>query len=239
MATGYVISDLHMFARWSSPGNYVEQMHQAANEADFFILNGDIFDLRWSILPGIDATIDAAIDWLDKFASDHPNCTVYYILGNHDAFEGLGRRVDELSRQIENFQWRSAYLRMGSVLLTHGDLFWHAQRHPFERTLAPSALRITRLIGWAYHFVHTIQATRIFHALWPPQRCARHIEQSLAYAPKEMTDGITDIYCGHTHVAVSDFDHAGITFHNTGSGIKGLRCNMCKFSIPDGCEISQ
>ena len=228
-----------MFARWSSPGKYIEQMHQAAGEADFFVLNGDIFDLRWSVLPGVGATIDAAIDWLGKFAAAHPNCTIYYILGNHDAFEGLASRVDELSTRVENFQWRPAYLRMGSVLLTHGDLFWHQQRHPFERTLAPTAFRITRMIGWVYHFVHTIQATRIFHALWPPSRCARHIEQALASATDEMTNGITDVYCGHTHVAASDFVHNGVTFHNTGSGIRGLRCNMCKISLPDQCEVSQ
>ena len=239
MPTGYVISDLHMLTRWSHPRKYIEQMHRAAEAADFFVLNGDIFDLRWSILPGIDATIDAAIDWLGKFAEAHPNCTVYYILGNHDAFDGLARRTDELSNEIENFQWRPAYLRMGGMLFTHGDLFWRDRRNPFERQLQTSVIRIARVIGWAYHVIHTIQATRIFHAMWPPGRCARHIEQSLTGAPREMTDGITDVYCGHTHVAVSDFAHAGLTFHNTGSGIRGLRCNMCKVSIPDGCEVSE
>jgi UDP-2,3-diacylglucosamine pyrophosphatase LpxH len=238
MPTGYVISDLHMFARWSHPRKYVEQMHQAAKQADFFVLNGDIFDLRWSILPGVEATIQAAIDWLTTFAKDHPNCTLYYILGNHDAYEGLAARTEGLAGEIENFQWRAAYLRIGGTLFTHGDLFWRDGRNPFERRLQPSAVRITRVIGWVYHAVHTIQATRIFHAMWPARRCARHIEQSLAAAPSEMTSGITDVYCGHTHVAVSDFVHEGITFHNTGSGIRGLRCNMCKVSIPAGCEVS-
>ncbi|MBC8372298.1 MAG: hypothetical protein ISS69_08100 [Phycisphaerae bacterium] len=49
MPTGYVISDLHMFARWSKPGKYLEQMHEAASGADFFVLNGDIFDFRWGV----------------------------------------------------------------------------------------------------------------------------------------------------------------------------------------------
>jgi len=238
MQKGYVISDLHMFARWSHPRKYVKQMHQAARGADFFVLNGDIFDLRWSILPDVEATIDAAIDWLGEFANAHPNCTVYYILGNHDAFEGLASRVDDLARKTKNLQWRPAYLRMGGVLFTHGDLFWRGERSSFDRSLPTSAVRITRVIGWAYHLIHTIQATRVFHAMWPAMRCARHIERSLANAPKELTDGITDIYCGHTHTAVSDFVHNGLTFHNTGSGIRGLRCNICEASVPDGAEVS-
>lgn len=228
-----------MFARWSRPGKYIERMNQAARQADFFVLNGDIFDLRWSVLPGIEATVDAAIDWLERFATDHPDCTVYYVLGNHDDFTGLASRLTELAERIDNFEWRPAYLRIGGALFTHGDLFWRDGRNPFNRRLQTSAVHISRLVGWIYHLIHTIQATRVFHAMWPPRRCASHIAKSLANAPKGMTEGITDVYCGHTHVAVSDFAHKDITFHNTGSGIRGLRCNMCKVSSTDGCEVSQ
>jgi UDP-2,3-diacylglucosamine hydrolase len=239
MPTGYVISDLHMFARWSHPRKYIDRMQAAAAGADFFVLNGDIFDFRWSILPGVEATTDAAVDWLGRFATAHPDCTVYYVLGNHDAFTGLARRLDKLAGKTENFQWRPAYLRMGGVLFTHGDLFWRDGRNPFERRLPAAVVRITRLVGWVYHLIHTIQATRVVHAMWPARRCAAHIRKSLTGAEEELTRGITDVYCGHTHVAVSDFEYKGITFHNTGSGIRGLRCNMRKVSIPDGCEVSQ
>jgi len=239
MPTGYVISDLHMFARWSKPGKYLAQMHEAASGADFFVLNGDIFDFRWSILPGVEATIDAAVDWLAQFAGAHGDCTVYYILGNHDGFAGLAERVAQLSEETENFEWRPAYLRMGGVLFTHGDLFWRDGRNPFRRRIPATARRIMPLIGWVYHLIHTIQATRLIHAMWPAWRCARHIVKSLTGVEKELARGITEIYCGHTHVAASDFAYQGITFHNTGSGIRGLRCNMCKVSIPDGCEVSR
>ena len=228
-----------MFARWSRPDEYLVRMRHAAFDADFFVLNGDIFDLRWSILPGVQATIEAASDWLREFTAAHPNCTVYYVLGNHDAYEGLAARMEHLSGEVDNFQWRPAYLRIGDVLFTHGDLFWHDSRNPFQRTLHTSATRITRAIGWVYHLIHTIQATRLVHAIWSPRRCARHIAKSLSGVPEHLTRGITDIYCGHTHVAVSDFEYEGIMFHNTGSGIKGLRCNMCKVTIPDGCEVSR
>jgi UDP-2,3-diacylglucosamine hydrolase len=228
-----------MFARWSRPSKYIERMGEAAFEADFFVLNGDIFDFRWSVLPGVEATLDASIAWLSDFATAHPDCTVYYILGNHDAFTGLTHRLAKLTDEIENFQWRPAYLRMDGVLFTHGDLFWRDGRNPFDRRIPPAVLRISPLLGWIYHLIHTIQATRLVHAMWPPRRCAAHIAKSLSSGSKELTRGITDVYCGHTHVAVSDFEHKDITFHNTGSGIRGLRCNMRKVSVPDGCEVSQ
>jgi len=227
-----------MFARWSSPGKYAERMDQAAGRADFFVLNGDIFDFRWSILPGVEATLDAAIDWLAAFAAAHHNCTVYYILGNHDGFATLADRVAKLAEEMDNFEWRPAYLRMGDILLTHGDLFWREGRNPFQRRLPDSAIRITRAIGWLYHFIHTIQATRLVHALWPARRCARRIAESLAAAPQELAAGINEVYCGHTHIAVSDFACGDITYHNTGSGIRGLSCNMLEIVTPDGCEVS-
>ena len=43
METGYVISDLHVFAGWSWGDRYLERMHEVADGADFFVLNGDIF----------------------------------------------------------------------------------------------------------------------------------------------------------------------------------------------------
>jgi len=240
MQTGYVISDLHMFARWSWADRYIDRMHAAAGEADFFVLNGDIFDFRWTTMPSIAHSVDAAVDWLGEFAAAHPDCTVYYVLGNHDGFAGLADRVALLAGETDNFDWRPAYLRMGGVLFTHGDLFWRKGRNPFERRLAATARRISPAIGWVYHLVHTIRCTRIFNMMWRARRCVRRIVRSLADAPAGLTDGITDIYCGHTHVAVSDFavKADGLTFHNTGSGIKHLRCNMCRVSIPNGGTVS-
>jgi UDP-2,3-diacylglucosamine pyrophosphatase LpxH len=164
---------------------------------------------------------------------------VYYVLGNHDGFTGLSSRLRELSSEMENFEWRPAFLQMGDVLFAHGDLFWHGGRNPFERRLPTTLKHISSLLGWAYHLIHTIQATRLVHALHPPSRCAKQIVKSLNNGPEKRTRGINSIYCGHTHVPVYDFSHENIAFHNTGSGIKGLQCNMCSITVPDDCEISE
>ena len=35
-------------------------------------------------------------------------------------------------------------------------------------------------------------------------------------------DGVTDVYFGHTHGPVLNFEHRGLRFHNPGSAITGL-----------------
>lgn len=231
MQTGYVISDLHVFAGWSWADKYLGRMHEAAARADFFVLNGDIFDFRWSALGGTTVTLEAAAAWLARFAAAHPECRVYYVLGNHDGFAALAERMGRLAAELENFDWRPAYLRMGGVMFAHGDLFWRKGLNPFERPLAAAIRRFGPPLSWLYHCIHAIRATRVLHLKSRPPRCARRIVRSLAGAPAELTDGLTDIYCGHTHVAVSNFAYRGLTFHNTGSGIKHLKCNMCKVTI--------
>jgi len=239
MQTGYVISDLHVFASWSWVGKHLDRMHEAAEGADFFVLNGDIFDFRWSTLGGAEATLGAAVEWLDRFAAAHPGCRVYYVLGNHDGFAGLAHRMEGLARERENFEWRPASLRMGSVLFAHGDLFCMEGQNPFERPMAAGGRRFGGPLSWLYHGIHTIHGTWVVHRRFTPLWLARIIVRSLAGAPSELAAGITDVYCGHTHVAFSDFVYQGLTIHNTGSGIKHLNCNLCKVSIPEEGDLRQ
>ena len=73
----------------------------------------------------------------------------------------------------------------------------------------------------------------------PPEQTAREIADALGVVVKSLflieetkllalTDGLTDIYLGHSHLPFSDFSYAGLTFHNTGSTIRGLEWNMLK-----------
>ena len=81
---GHVISDLHMFARWSAADEYMDQIHAAAARSDFFVFNGDTFDFRWATLPTVEDAVEAAVDWLRAFLSRYPGCQFFYVLGNHD-----------------------------------------------------------------------------------------------------------------------------------------------------------
>ncbi len=84
MASGHVISDLHLFAHRSVADSYMRDIRRAAAESDFFVLNGDIFDFRWSTLPTADDSLDAAVAWLRALVTEHPHCRFFYTVGNHD-----------------------------------------------------------------------------------------------------------------------------------------------------------
>ena len=46
-----LVSDLHLFSRRSRAGDYLPAIHRAADEADLFVLAGDIFDYKWAHQP--------------------------------------------------------------------------------------------------------------------------------------------------------------------------------------------
>ena len=49
-SSGYVVSDLHLLTRRTAAGSHRSRLTTAAAAADYFVLNGDIFDFRWSTL---------------------------------------------------------------------------------------------------------------------------------------------------------------------------------------------
>lgn len=229
--SGYVISDLHLFAKRSVAARYQHAMHAAAEKADFFVLNGDIFDFCWTTLASIERTMAAACKWLEDLATAHPRCRFIYVLGNHDGLEPFARRLETLCRHVPNLQWHPSYARIGTSLFFHGDIPLGKRRGTiFQRKLA----RLGSRRGWAIKAGYDlVVATRLHKGVaslhWAP-RCSRRIMRMLNTNHSEILHGVTDIYFGHTHRAVSNHHHEGIRFHNTGSTIEGLRCNLLKVS---------
>ena len=226
METGYVISDLHLFTHRTAADGYAAAMSAAAGEADFFVLNGDIFDFRWTTLPSIEATADAAIEWLDALARKHPTCRFFYVLGNHDGLEFFADRLDALAERTPNFEWRPSHLRVGKALFLHGDLPLRS-RHAgaFERTLRQGGRKRSKMSYLGYHVFMAAHMHRCAARVQGSKRFARRILRRLRQHGNGLAEGLSDVYFGHTHRAFSDFSLEGITFHNTGSAIRGLKCN--------------
>jgi UDP-2,3-diacylglucosamine hydrolase len=61
MPRGLVISDLHLFSPRSKAVELLVGIQEKLASADVLVLNGDIFDFRWSTLPDTQATIVAAL----------------------------------------------------------------------------------------------------------------------------------------------------------------------------------
>ena len=119
---GYVLSDLHMFAHRSTAADHLSAVREVAGGADFLVLNGDIFDFRWSTLAGADETAHVAVDWLASLVLGVNGCEVFYVLGNHDRFAFFADHLQGLTEQTDNFHWHASHVRLGRCLFLHGDL---------------------------------------------------------------------------------------------------------------------
>ncbi|MCK5113144.1 MAG: metallophosphoesterase [Phycisphaerae bacterium] len=227
MESGYVISDLHMFTQRTVAPSYQDAINRAAGEADFFVLNGDVFDFRWTTLNDAEHTACVAVEWLESLAKASPNCRFFYIMGNHDGLDFFAEHLKTTAERIENFEWHSSHLRIGSSLFFHGDLPLGIGRpDAFERTLLPIERKKGKLANFAYHLFIESRLHRLTAHFHSAQRCAKRIHAAMKQDATGLTEGITDVYFGHIHHTFTDFKYNGFTFHNTGSAIRHLKCNL-------------
>jgi len=228
MLSGYVISDLHLFAERSAAHGYLPEIRAAAAKADFFVLNGDVFDFRWSVLPSVEDTVDAAVQWLEDLAKGHPRCRFYYVLGNHDGLQPFTDRLADLALQTDNLEWLGSHLRIGSALFLHGDLP-RPRRRPrsLVRSIRPNVRRRGKALNLCYRLAVAMRIHKKLAALaGRPKRSAKRIVRALKSDRTGLAEGLTDVYSGHTHLPFSGYRHGGLTFHNTGSAVRGLRCDL-------------
>jgi len=235
--SGYVISDLHLFAQRSVAEAYLPEIRAAAAEADFFVLNGDMFDFRWSVLPTVEDTVEAALEWLRDLISAHRQCRFFYILGNHDRLRLFTERLAALAAEEDNLQWVGSYLRIGTALFLHGDVrIAGARRLGFARPFRRRVRQRGRFLSACYRAVVSVGVHRLIALTNRPRRFARRILRALGAEHTGLTEGLTDVYFGHTHRPFTDYRYGGLTFHNTGSAIRGMRCNLVAVRLAGGAD---
>jgi UDP-2,3-diacylglucosamine pyrophosphatase LpxH len=234
----YFVSDLHLFSRRSQADKHCDQLYATAREAEVFVLGGDIFDFRWSTLGSCEATIDAAIRWLDELVGLHPGCQFHFVLGNHDCNRKFVTRLDHLAGGLPNLKWYDDYVRLGHSLFLHGDV---ADGNPTAATLAQrrqkwhhDERRRTAMHNMLYDLaIHANLHKMVGHLANPQTKVAAKLVsylEDIGHGPK---NGLRHIYFGHTHVAMSHFQFGGLTFHNGGAPIKGLEFRIIKTDVGD------
>ena len=232
---GMAVSDLHLFAHRSAGEGYFQSLRPQLAGADVLVLNGDIFDFRWSTLPSIEITIARAVEWLTKVHAAYPSCEIHYVLGNHDCPAFFSDRLDALANRLERFHWHEFGLRIGTALFVHGDCT--------HRTMDPAALRRFR-DDWdndrrhgrwmtkAYVAVDRLGITRAaHHYCFPRSTTVKRAMHYLDHAWPDWRTNTRDCYFGHTHQPFSGYQHGDIRFHNTGSAIRGMGFNPLAFQL--------
>ncbi len=81
MKSGLVISDLHLFSPGSEGFERMAALWDEVTRAEVLVLNGDIFDFRWTCRPDEAATLTAALEWLHKLLDDFEGSAIHYVLG--------------------------------------------------------------------------------------------------------------------------------------------------------------
>lgn len=233
MESGYVVSDLHLFTGRSVAEEHMGQLHAAADEADFFVLNGDTVDFRWSVLPTTQQTIDAADEWIRELTGRHPKCRFVLILGNHDNVVSLADHLTALADELDNFDWHSSHVRIGTALFLHGDLVRNGSGKGLSnRPLDRAKYHAGAVLHLCYDLAIALRLHLLYSLIHRPKRFAKRILQALRTEPNGLGDALTDVYFGHTHIPLHDYRVGGLTFHNTGSAVRGLRFSPMTVRVP-------
>jgi UDP-2,3-diacylglucosamine hydrolase len=233
---GHVVSDLHLLTRRSTAAKYLPVISRAVHHSEVFVLNGDIFDFKWSTHRGAVASVDAATGWLRRLADSAHACQFAFVVGNHDCKLPFLEALDDLAGDVPNFRWEPHYLRIGDKLFLHGDVV--------NGFVTPSSLAAVRRRwdrvrprGPFLHAVYSaVTKTRIYSVLphlLPKRRCARRLVAYLRLVLGEEFGQLRDVYFGHTHRAFTGYRFDGIRFHNTGAAVTGARLRVLKFHVLD------
>jgi len=227
MGRCFFVSDLHLFANRSLADRYQEAIVRAASEAKDFVLGGDIFDFRWATHTTTRHALDDADRWLRDLAARCPQCHFHFLLGNHDHHQGLIHRLIELEERLPNLSWHRYYVRLGSSVFLHGDV---AERKTDAAMLAASRSRRSnhRRRGPVLRRVYDVVVSAGLHrpvpyVLYRRRTVARRILAYLEDIGQGPRHGVRNVYFGHTHRSMSHYYYRGVTFHNGGAPIKGLR----------------
>jgi Calcineurin-like phosphoesterase len=242
MQQGLVISDLHLFSRRSCAEERLAGIKGEIIGTDVLVLNGDLFDFRWSTLPNMRATIEASLDWLDRLIDLRPDRPTHYLLGNHDCITGFTDKLPGFAQEHPSFAFHESFLCLGRNLFLHGDCSnrrMDGESHRrFRETWSRDKQRgpISRAL---YDAADTLGASRKVHDLWFPQgatvsRVAHHLD----FLMPGWREEIDHCYFGHTHLPFTHHRHEGVRFHNTGSAIRDMAFQPLAFTCPAGMATS-
>lgn len=231
----YFVSDLHLFTRRSDGDQHLAGIRRLAAKADAFVLGGDIFDFRWTVFPTIEETVAQAQRWLAELSQSCPGCKFYMLLGNHDHHEQFMQVLDGLQERLDNLSWHPYFLRLSDSLFLHGDAAdGDASADALARSRSRS-LSDTRRHASA-HFLYDLVVGAGLHRpvpflAYPKKRTARRLLTYLDEIGHGPSAGVKNVYFGHTHRQLDGYRFGGLTFHNGGAPLKGVRFRILEAEL--------
>lgn len=232
---GLFISDLHLFSQRSIGQAYWNQNKDRILAAKTIVLGGDIFDLRWSQLGSLNATIDAANAWIEAAIASNPRASWVYLLGNHDCHPRIAAILESLAGQHQNFAWSSTVWKIGKSVFLHGDVL-DGERHTGGLDAYRKSFHEDRQKGRIGNLLYSAVIETRLHGLVPRLRHAQKktCRRLICYLERQsegFLDDIDSIYFGHTHIPMDGFRYSRFRFYNAGSGIRHLKLIPTEFEV--------
>lgn len=231
---GYVVSDLHLFSPCSRYRTLLPTLQADCSRYPVVVLNGDTFEVKRVIGNSVDNIATNCTTWLQELCKANNETTFYYVIGNHDAHSTITSHIQGLAANISNLKVVPHILTLGSYLFIHGDviepgatMFGVESVRERYKNLCPS--RMSTLLAMT---VTTLRLNIVEYLRHQKTSLAEKIISYVSHHEPGQLDGVKTIFFGHTHVPFSNFSYRGITFHNTGSFIKGLKWNPMTFELP-------
>ena len=232
---GLVISDLHLFSSRSEGFRLMDNLEKKLANVDLLVLNGDIFDFKWSQLSSEDETITKAVIWLENLIVNFSNLEVHYILGNHDCITKFTGSLKKLSSKHKSLKVHGTQLQIDRLLFLHGECTnWKMDESDLIRFRHAWSQKKTspRSHALLYDAMDKLGISKGFHNCYYPKpvtvkRVAYHLDKILP----NWREKIDHCYFGHTHLAFQNYSLHGVHFHNTGSGIRGMEFLPLDFNI--------
>jgi len=232
---GLVVSDLHLFARRSDGLERMNALRPRLRETDLLVLNGDIFDFRWSTRTDHSESIRDALQWLRDLLVSADSCQIHYVLGNHDCLVEFIPELEQLAHESPNFHWHEYTVQFGDALFLHGDCTHRRMDFSALKKYRDQWSRDEQRHGpatVAYQMADRLGMTQMVHHLhFPRKRTLRRLIHHLDHTMEDWRETIRHCYFGHTHEPFSDVAHEGIRFHNTGCAIRGMRFGPSTFQV--------
>lgn len=226
MSKCYFVSDLHLLANRSDAHRYLEEIVQAASSAETFVLGGDIFDFRWSRI-SILKSVDRASHWLEQLTEFCPRCQFHLVLGNHDYHQAFIDRLEQLEQHVSNLDWHRFYVRLGKSVFLHGDVANKEMDAGMLAEFREQWLEKRRRGPFASALYDVVVMTRLHkpvpHLIFTKRIVVRRIYRYLESIGQGPSNGVHDVYFGHTHKRLTAYRYRGLTFHNGGAPIKGVK----------------
>lgn len=230
-----VVSDLHLFCRRSRAPRHLDAMHTAIGDSDLCVLNGDIFDFRWTTLDTIEDTVREAIHWLEGVLGRHPHTQFHFVLGNHDNVKLFLEAIEPFAGHTPNFFLHPHHLRLGNALFLHGDV---ANRQMTGSGLVRyragwhDGTKKGRLVNRSYDAAFALRIHKLVHWLaFPPRLVAKRLLYYMEDVGHGPDAGVEAVFFGHTHLVLSGYEHGGVRFYNCGAPMPGLTFKIFKTTV--------